>query len=83
MNFEKRGMNRESLIRKVSRTRFFDSLSCNVGCSFLFHNTTLQLEISKVVYNSLASLKRKALHDFTPFYTVLYPTRSSHLVVTG
>jgi len=37
--------------------------------AFLFHNTTLQMKISKGVYNGLASLERKVFHDFTPFYT--------------
>jgi len=30
MNFEKGEMNKESLIRKVSKIGFFDSLSCNL-----------------------------------------------------
>jgi hypothetical protein len=38
------------------------------------------MEISKIVYNSLAFLKRKVLHDFKPSYT---SPEAPTLVATG
>ena len=46
MNFERLGMDEESLIRKVSRIRFFDSLSCNRVLLITLSDRRFQSEIN-------------------------------------
>jgi hypothetical protein len=47
MNFERVGIDEASLIRKMSRIRFFDSLSCNPVFAIIPPNRRLQSEINK------------------------------------
>jgi len=47
MNFEKGGMNKESLIRKVPRIRFFDSLSSSRDFPKSCLNATFQMVINE------------------------------------
>jgi hypothetical protein len=48
MNFEKVGIDEASLIRKMSRIRFFDSLSCNIVFGIFLQNATFQTKISNM-----------------------------------
>ena len=46
MNFEKVGIDKASLIKKVSRIRFFDSLSLNLVFQFLAFYATFRVIIN-------------------------------------
>ena len=46
----------------------------NVVFTFLFNPIIVQMEIDKIICNSLAYLESNALHDFTAFYTAPKPS---------
>jgi len=49
MNFERVEIDEASLIRKMSRIRFFDSLSCNPQVENLYRYTRFQVIILKKI----------------------------------
>jgi hypothetical protein len=52
-----------------SATSKFGVDSFLVVFAFTLNHAILQMEIGKIVYNGLASLRRKVLHDFKPSYS--------------
>jgi len=68
MNFEEKGMNEESLIGKVLKIGFFDSLNCNRACFAKLVPRGLQEEVCK----------GKLLLLLEDFFTPPYPSGKGH-----